>query len=661
MGLNGVHNKVVRSAAVRISEAGPSGAISACLHTDEAWQVDSSYQLPQAHPPLASSCGRLSAHCDSDLGQLGPLERDDSHRASVAVMGRRTLDLPTLGNEPLTDGSGSQLQVRRPLKLRQMPVQQLQARVAPIQSAVLTAPPSEPYAAACAHVNGAQCFIHSSDTLPEAVSPSRSVSSHPDPYLNSVSVSSQLLVTQAQVQSKSSHPLEDCRSVDSCRIRDGDGGNGGRPTDGEGECCSGQQTLSCTTRTPLERQIGRCLRREATDGDDDGCETKRRRSALQRTLTMEQREAVTGANDEFLKFDDEPNPEPASLLVVVSSIALIELVMGACLSLGFLAVAKFPPAGYDGSSSSDHMLCRVGQFLAIVPSAYVFMLFEPKLISLGWWAYYTSWNGGIYVGLRSLIEWSTGSSKSLMLTYVLLTLTGYPVVLPVLPALHKLYGYSTWHSPWTWTKASMRRSLDIHEIKFFICSLSGSFAYICYTAVDELLYADASKVKIPKWINRLTRPILGLVVSTLARRLICYGCSASRSVAVKTSGLLCMLCILNLVPVRISTAAVDDAAFLFSLLVNWFAFTYQSAEFFTMTSEPTERPDESRFFVLFRRHCLRVDLSKMSPPAGMDKNDYRGFEYMVQVWCALLSAAILFPGRAGPLHKVARCLIIMCC
>jgi hypothetical protein len=268
------------------------------------------------------------------------------------------------------------------------------------------------------------------------------------------------------------------------------------------------------------------------------------------------------------------------------------------------------------------------------------MLFEPELETSSWWLYYALWSAPIYLGLRSIVEVASGASENLVLTYVLLTVSVYFILLPLPQALQKVHGNPRWHSPWRWACRSLRYATRSSELQFFALGPAGAFFFISYTAVDAYVFSDGSSLRVGStcswggWLLQLMmRPLMAQFGRHIAYNTMCRGFGATHSLALKTLGLVCLHCILSFVPVRLATSSVDGMALAGVLVVDWGVFCSRSLSFFLLTSEWFAREPEKReggLKAVVRRWLVMTEKNRIMPHAGMDWKEYRGFEYMVQ-------------------------------
>ncbi len=169
--------------------------------------------------------------------------------------------------------------------------------------------------------------------------------------------------------------------------------------------------------TPLDGPVEVVADSESQDSRREGVELAAEGSALRRWAARRACDL-----EEFGVLDDprtdEGHPPPPTHVEVFCSTLVIESVIGAVISMGWLLGGRWPPAGAEGSTLGSNTLCNFFTWVGLAPLSTFFASYDYELITWGWFAYYMSCMSTGMLFVRTAVEQLSGARKSWLIVYV---------------------------------------------------------------------------------------------------------------------------------------------------------------------------------------------------------------------------------------------------
>jgi len=337
------------------------------------------------------------------------------------------------------------------------------------------------------------------------------------------------------------------------------------------------------------------------------------------------------ASMHFNAFDMAGEPTPTMLQSWGYNLVTC-LIVGMAMSPAFVTVAKFPPAGYRGSTVLDNVLCCLGQAINIIPSAHVFVSYRANLSDSYYWAYYTVGALIVFVGLRTLFEEATGRSPDLLPMYLLMVILIYPGLLPIGQGLVRQAeppANKVWHSPWKWTISTLK-AVPFSEFKFVVFGLPAAFLYIAYTVLDAYVFLNP-KQPIDETTRTVLRPLVSVIVRRLSYMLFGLGFGFSESGELQLYGLVTIHIILTLVNVRLATSCTSVNDLLVVLVVDWFVYFGRTGTYWLATAPAAQK---EKYMACTKRFIRFQTWDKIKFVLGqggaVPLHDFRAFEFLIE-------------------------------
>jgi len=372
----------------------------------------------------------------------------------------------------------------------------------------------------------------------------------------------------------------------------------------------------------------------------------------------------------FIAFDPPDGAQHRSMLqqivVQVGSTALIALIVGAVLFVGFLP-GFFLPAGVAGSTVAEQLLSRLSYWLVTIGSAAPTAFYEPTLMTTQWFGFYAAVIFVPFVVIRSAVEQACAGWD--VAAYIAITLASFIVLAPIPQALARLTGERHWRNPLRWTIETWKNIIALWNTEaasLLVCVVASTLSV--FTVLGDTLVFRNPSIQINQDVEQFVRPLAIACVGGIVKRCIRVVCEHTQLATVSTSAMWIGYTLLAFLVVRIPAAARDWTAFLLSVAFDWLLFLRRTITFWISCSPEAEahdaaiqrgsRPSSSTCFTC----CFTVARwTKVKPFPGTQPSDWRAFEFLVEGltltanYCAMSLLMLYFwlasYGPADPLHR----------